>query len=154
MKVVSGINEDGDSLRNKAFAADKQTPVVQFHGLTTESERDEQRGLLFLFKGIVGIRNSKAHHNRLFDDPKRAHEYLALSSLLMRLLEIAKEIRYHSNNPCSFRCYRSYCLARFTTTRGNNFSPSRPISNWGAATSALHRVGLEKYTQLLSADHL
>ena len=90
VKVVSGINEDGDSLMNKAFAADKQTPVVQFNGLTTESERDEQRGLLFLFKGIVGIRNSKAHDNRLFDDPKRAHEYLALSSLLMRLLEIAK----------------------------------------------------------------
>ena len=80
VKVVSGINEDGDSLMNKAFAADKQTPVVQFNGLTTESERDEQRGLLFLFKGIVGIRNSKAHDNRLFDDPKRAHEYLALSS--------------------------------------------------------------------------
>jgi len=46
--------------------------------------------LMFLFKGIVGLRNSKAHSNTLFDDPHRAHEYLALASLLLRLLEIAK----------------------------------------------------------------
>jgi hypothetical protein len=31
----------------------------------------------------------KAHSNRLFNDPQRAHEYLALASVLMRLLEIA-----------------------------------------------------------------
>jgi uncharacterized protein (TIGR02391 family) len=90
VKVVSRIADDGDSLMNKAFACDKQTPVVQFNSLTTESERDEQRGILFLFKGTVGLRNSKAHDNRLFDDPLRAHEYLALASLLMRLLEIAQ----------------------------------------------------------------
>ena len=44
---------------------------------------------MFLFKGIVGLRNSKAHSNTLFNDPSRAHEYLALASLLLRLLEIA-----------------------------------------------------------------
>ena len=44
---------------------------------------------MFLYKGIVGLRNSKAHSNRLFNDPHRAHEYLALASLLMRLLEMA-----------------------------------------------------------------
>jgi uncharacterized protein (TIGR02391 family) len=90
VKAVSRITDDGDSLMNKAFTCDKQTPVVQFNSLTTESERDEQRGVFFLFKGIVGLRNSKAHDNRLFDDPSRAHEYLALASLLMRLLEIAQ----------------------------------------------------------------
>ena len=42
---------------------------------------------MFVFKGIVG--NSKAHSNRLFNDPHRAHEYLALASVLMRVLEIA-----------------------------------------------------------------
>lgn len=90
VKVLSQIPDDGDSLMNKAFGCERQTPVVQFNSLNTESERDEQRGILFLFKGVVGIRNSKAHDNRLFDDPLRAHEYLALASLLMRLLEIAQ----------------------------------------------------------------
>jgi uncharacterized protein (TIGR02391 family) len=90
VRLISRIADDGDSLMNKAFACDKQTPVLQFNTLATESERDEQRGIFFLFKGMVGLRNSKAHSNRLFDDPLRAHEYLALASLLMRLLEIAQ----------------------------------------------------------------
>jgi uncharacterized protein (TIGR02391 family) len=90
VKLVSKIPEDGDSLMNKAFACDKQTPVIQFNDLLTEAEKDEQRAFLFLFKGIVGLRNSKAHSNALFDDPLRGHDYLALASLLIRVLEIAK----------------------------------------------------------------
>jgi hypothetical protein len=44
---------------------------------------------MFLSKGVVGLRNSKAHSNILFNYPSRAHEYLALASLPMRSLEIA-----------------------------------------------------------------
>jgi uncharacterized protein (TIGR02391 family) len=90
VKAVSKIPDDGDSLMNRAFACDKQTPVIQFNSLLTDAERDEQRGFFFLFKGIVGLRNSKAHSNALFNDPLRGHEYLALASVLMRVLEIAK----------------------------------------------------------------
>jgi uncharacterized protein (TIGR02391 family) len=90
VKALSGIADDGDSLMNKAFGCDKQAPVIQFNSLTTDAERDEQRGIMYLFKGIVGLRNSKAHSNRLFNDPARGHEYLALASLLMRLLEITQ----------------------------------------------------------------
>jgi uncharacterized protein (TIGR02391 family) len=89
VRTRSGLAMDGDALMNRAFGCDKQTPVIQFNSLQTEAERDEQKGLMYLYKGIVGLRNSKAHSNRLFNDPNRAHEYLALSSLLMRLLEIA-----------------------------------------------------------------
>jgi len=74
---------------NKTFACDKQTPAIKFNDLLTEADRDEQRGFLFLFKGIVGLRNSKAHSNALFNDPLRRHDYLALASALMRVLEIA-----------------------------------------------------------------
>jgi uncharacterized protein (TIGR02391 family) len=94
VKSTSGLFEDGDPLMNRAFGADKQIPVIQFNSLATAAERDEQRGILYLFKGIVGLRNSKAHSNRLFNDASRAHEYLALSSLLMRLLEIAQVNRH------------------------------------------------------------
>lgn len=89
VKARSALSLDGDSLMNHAFGCDNRTPAIQFNALQTESERDEQKGLMFLYKGIVALRNSKAHSNRLFDDPYRAHEYLALASLLMRLLEIA-----------------------------------------------------------------
>ncbi len=90
VRARSGLAFDGDNLMNHAFGCDNRTPVIQFNSLQTEAEKDEQRGLMFLYKGIVGLRNSKAHSNQLFDDPARAHEYLALASLLMHLLEIAK----------------------------------------------------------------
>jgi uncharacterized protein (TIGR02391 family) len=89
VRARSGLNLGGDPLMNQAFGCDNRSPVIQFNSLQTDAERDEQKGFLFLFKGIVGLRNSKAHSNRLFNDPYRAHEYLALASLLMRLLEIA-----------------------------------------------------------------
>lgn len=91
VRDVSGLAHDGDSLMNHAFGFDDtRPPVIQFNDLRSDSERDEQKGFMFLFKGIVGLRNAKAHDNRLFDDPYRGHDYLALASVLMRVLEIAK----------------------------------------------------------------
>jgi uncharacterized protein (TIGR02391 family) len=55
--------------------------------LQTNEDKDEQKGMMFLFKGIVGIRNKKTHTNVILNDPVRATEYLSLSSLLMRLLD-------------------------------------------------------------------
>jgi hypothetical protein len=46
---------------------------------------------------MVGLRNSKAHSNRLFDDADRGYEYLALASVLMRILEIAKIVKDDSD---------------------------------------------------------
>jgi uncharacterized protein (TIGR02391 family) len=88
VKRRSGFNLDGDNLMNQAFSCDGgRIPVLKFNSLNTDEERDEQKGFMFLFKGIVGLRNSKAHSNRLLSDPLRAHDYLSLASLLMRLLE-------------------------------------------------------------------
>jgi uncharacterized protein (TIGR02391 family) len=90
VKHRSGLALDGDTLMNQTFGCTNRTPVLRFNSLSTDAERDEQNGLMLVFKGIVGLRNSKAHSNRLFNDPMRAHEYLAMASLLMRLLEIAQ----------------------------------------------------------------
>jgi len=88
VKQKSGLGFDGDTLMNHAFGCDGgRLPVVKFNSLVADEERDEQKGFMYLFKGIVGLRNSKAHTNRLFSDPLRAHEYLALASLLLRVLE-------------------------------------------------------------------
>ena len=91
MKQRSGLALDGDNLMNQVFGCTNRTPVLRFNSLSTDAERDEQNGFMFVFKGIVGLRNSKAHSNRLFNDPMRAHEYLAMASVLMRLLEIAQK---------------------------------------------------------------
>ncbi len=75
---------------NLAFGCDKQKPKIQFNPLSNEAEEDEQRGIMYLFKGVVAMRNYKVHKVSLFDDPGRAHEYLALASLLLRLLDLAR----------------------------------------------------------------
>jgi uncharacterized protein (TIGR02391 family) len=86
----SGLDLDGDPLMNRAFACDKHTPVIQINALREKYDLDEQRGFMNLFKGIVGLRNLKAHTTTaLLDDPNRAHEYLAMASLLLRVLDIS-----------------------------------------------------------------
>jgi len=87
IKEKTGKNLDGDRAMNRAFGFENQNPLIKFNNLQTTEEEDEQRGLMFLFKGIVGIRNRKAHENVILDDPYRAMEYLALASLLMRLMD-------------------------------------------------------------------
>lgn len=80
----------GDSLMNHAFGISNQTPIIKFNDLQSIEEKDEQKGIMFLFKGIVAIRNRKAHDNVILDSQERAIEYLGLTSLLMRLLDLSQ----------------------------------------------------------------
>jgi len=83
----TGSSLDGAKAIGRAFDFDRQEPLIKFNNLQSDEEKDEQRGIAFLFKGIVGIRNRKAHENIVLSNPYRALEYLALASLLMRLLD-------------------------------------------------------------------
>lgn len=88
VKQKSLLAEDGDSLMGRAFGCELgRFPKIRFNPCKTQADVDEQKGIMFLFKGVVGMRNFKAHSVTLLDDPQRAQEYLALSSLLMRLLD-------------------------------------------------------------------
>src|SRR6476661_8285011 len=89
VKEQTGLQNEGDDLMNRSFSPDNRVPLVQFNDLRNEADKSEQRGIWNLFKGIVGLRNFKAHIVKAFDNPHRAHEYLALASLLMRLLDNA-----------------------------------------------------------------
>lgn len=89
VKERTGLPYEGDDLMNRAFSFKGGVPPVRFNALNTTEEKDEHQGIWFLFKGVVGMRNYKAHVVTPFDDPQRAHEYLALASLLMRLLDSA-----------------------------------------------------------------
>lgn len=84
-KTSGGL--DGDRAMNRAFGFETQEPLIKFNSLQSKEEKDEQRGIMYLFKGTVGIRNRKAHENIVLNDPYRALEYLSLASLLMRLLD-------------------------------------------------------------------
>lgn len=86
-KNANGKDLDGDDLMNHVFGCDNQRPKIKFNSLKTSLEKAEQRGLMNLFKGTVGVRDHKAHLNFLQRDPLKTIEYLSLASLLMRLLD-------------------------------------------------------------------
>lgn len=87
-KDKNGRDLDGDDLMNNVFGCDSiQVPIIKFNGLHNSLDKAEQRGLMYLFKGIVGIRDKKAHLNFVQNDPLKTIEYLSLASLLLRLLD-------------------------------------------------------------------
>lgn len=66
-------------------------PVLRFNDLADQSAKDEQQGFMFLFSGaVMGLRNPRAH-GFVQDDPERALEFIALVSLLAKLLDGATE---------------------------------------------------------------
>jgi uncharacterized protein (TIGR02391 family) len=83
----NGRELDGDRLMNKAFGCENQEPIIKLNSLSDSLDKDEQKGFMNIFKGIVGIRNKKAHLNFIQNDPLKTIEYLSLASLLMRLLD-------------------------------------------------------------------
>jgi uncharacterized protein (TIGR02391 family) len=87
VKKISGVKGiDGKSLMERVFSLGN--PVIKLNNLQTDSEKDEQVGLMLLFSGAaLGIRNPKAHENIVQEDPLRALEYLALASLLLKRLD-------------------------------------------------------------------
>jgi len=84
-RASNGNELDGDNLMNRVFGS--ENPIIKLNELRTDANIDEQRGFMYLFKGICGLRNEKGHKNFVQDDPKRTIEHLALASLLMGLLE-------------------------------------------------------------------
>jgi uncharacterized protein (TIGR02391 family) len=79
---------DGEDLMQHVFGADNgAVPTIKLNELNTSLDRAEQRGLMYIYKGIVGIRDRKAHLNDPQNDPVKTIEYLSLASLLMRLLD-------------------------------------------------------------------
>ncbi len=84
----SGRELDGDQLMQKVFGCDgSNIPLIKLNKLQDSLDKAEQRGFMYLLKGIVGIRDKKAHLNFIQNDPYKTIEYLSLASLLMRLLE-------------------------------------------------------------------
>lgn len=86
-KSANGRELDGDDLMNRIFGCDNQTPIIKFNSLHTSLDKAEQRGIMNLFKGIVGIRDRKAHMNFIQNDATKTIEYLCLASLLLHLLD-------------------------------------------------------------------
>lgn len=92
VKEKTTLSLNGQALMSKVF--DETTPIIKLNDLLTQSDRDEQEGFKFLFKGAtIGIRNPKAHDNVVQTDTHRTLEYLGFASLLMRRIEEGKLVK-------------------------------------------------------------
>ena len=83
----SKVRDSGFKLMMKALAS--ESPIIKLTGLSTTSEKDEQKGYQFIFAGsMLAIRNPRGHEN-LVDTPDNCLDHLTLASLLLRRLEEA-----------------------------------------------------------------
>jgi uncharacterized protein (TIGR02391 family) len=87
VRLKSGKGLDGTQLMETVFSANN--PVIKFNALADQSDRDEQKGFMWLFSGaVMGLRNPRAH-KFVQDDPERALEFIAFISLLAKLVDDA-----------------------------------------------------------------
>lgn len=87
VRIVSAVkNMDGKPLMEHVFSV--TNPLIKFNNLQTQSDKDEQVGLMLLFSGAaLGIRNPKAHDYIIQRNPVRTLEYLNFASLLLKRLD-------------------------------------------------------------------
>lgn len=89
IRMRSGREDlSGTELMQHVFSP--KSPVLRFSGLTTESERDEQQGMMFLYSGaMLALRNPRAHE-LIEDKPAPAVAYLGFLSMLAKELDRTK----------------------------------------------------------------
>jgi uncharacterized protein (TIGR02391 family) len=95
VKERSGREDlSGSPLMEQAFGG--SAPTLAFNALADESDRNEQRGFMMFFQGVVfAFRNPRAH-TLLDDAPEAALEAIALINFLAKRLEQAKRTPKHS----------------------------------------------------------
>jgi uncharacterized protein (TIGR02391 family) len=89
----AGLASDGAQLVDDAFALGKSgVPVLAFNSLRTETERNEQNGMINLMKGMFSaFRNTTAHAAKISwaITEQDAFDLLTLASLLHRRIDSA-----------------------------------------------------------------
>lgn len=88
VKDATGLPSDGTTLMGTAMS--DTNPLVRFGDLSTQTGRDIQTGLRFMFMGAVSsLRNPDAHEQFRQLGEQEAFEELSFASMLMRRLDAA-----------------------------------------------------------------
>ena len=76
---------DGSGLMTRVFS--KNSPILAFNDLSTQTDLDEQEGMMHLYMGAtMAVRNPRSH-GFTGDSPERALEYICFISMLANRLE-------------------------------------------------------------------
>lgn len=85
---MAGLEATGAALMQQAFA--EKNPKIRLNSLSDETDRNEQKGYMSLFVGLVwAIRNPRGHEDSIRDEQALCLEHLAFMSMLMRRVEEA-----------------------------------------------------------------
>jgi len=97
IRNMSGLTDDGSKLVDLAFGLGSTgIPILAFNSLQTDSERNEQSGMMNLMKGMFSAyRNTTAHVPKIYANMPEieAMDLLTIASLLHRRLDNA--VRTH-----------------------------------------------------------
>ena len=90
VKMRSGKYDiHGTELMQRVFSP--KNPILKFNELKSESEISEQRGMMFLFSGLMlALRNPRAH-GIIEDKPDTAIEILSFLNFLLKSLDKCKK---------------------------------------------------------------
>ena len=84
----TGLEGDGASLIGQAFGGDD--PQIKLNKLQTDSERDIQKGIQEILRGIYsGIRNPRSHDS-MTDDKSSADAIITFINYLLKLIDQSK----------------------------------------------------------------
>lgn len=84
VQLLSKSELDGTNLMMTVFSANN--PVLRFNELKSQTDKDEQQGMMHLYAGaMLALRNPRAH-DLLDDDPEQALEYIAFINMLVKAL--------------------------------------------------------------------
>ncbi|WP_286750194.1 TIGR02391 family protein [Sphingopyxis sp. SCN 67-31] len=85
---VPSLMQNGTTLMEQVFSPN--APHLQWSGMQTSSQIDEQKGYHRLFSGaMLGIRNPTTHEFGWVDDPELALELIVFAQHLLRKAKIA-----------------------------------------------------------------
>lgn len=89
VKQQSGLSgKYGADLMRQAFSA--KSPRIKLNAGETDSDKDEQRGYMEVFAGVIsGIRNPRAHSHDWVDPPEEALELVTFANHLVRRISIS-----------------------------------------------------------------
>ena len=85
IKEKSGLDFDGSQLVGGAFGG--ANPLIKVNALQTESDKDEQKGIEHVLRGLyTGIRNPRSHSKK-DDTEETAKSIIVLIDFLIRTID-------------------------------------------------------------------
>ena len=92
LRDKSGLDGDGDKLAGKALGFNEgKPPLIKINNLQSQTEKDEQRGLMFVIQGMYALVRNPRSHERLEDTKETADKIIIFVDYLLGFLGASQQ---------------------------------------------------------------